>query len=260
MTPVFNKNHKPINLKEEINKGGEGTIYCVDDNTVAKIYHAKALTPEKEAKIKAILAKKINIEGICAPIESLFNENDKFIGYLMPKAKAEKGFELQTCIFNPALLKNKLPDWTRVNLANLSITILEKIKYLHEKDIIIGDINPFNILIKDDKTVFFVDVDSYQVEHFTCPVGTVHFTAPEIQDINSYNSLIRIKEHEYFAVATLLFMIFHAGKTPYSYQGGGNMKDNIKSMNFSFPLGDEDNYLAPQGMWEFIWRDRKSVV
>ena len=125
MTPVFNKNHKPINLKEEINNGGEGTIYCVDDNTVAKIYHAKALTPEKEAKIKAILAKKINIEGICAPIESLFNENDKFIGYLMPKAKAEKGFELQTCIFNPALLKNKLPDWTRVNLANLSITLLE---------------------------------------------------------------------------------------------------------------------------------------
>jgi serine/threonine protein kinase len=255
MTTVYNKNQKPINLKGEINKGGEGTIYGVDDNTVAKVYHPKALTPEKEAKIKAILSKKINFEGICAPIESLFNENNKFIGYLMPKAKADKGFELQTCIFNPALLKNKLPDWTRVNLANLSITILEKIKYLHEKNIIIGDINPFNILIRDDKTVFFVDVDSYQVDNFTCPVGTVHFTAPEIQDINSYNDLIRTKEHEYFAVATLLFMIFHAGKTPYSYQGGGNMKDNIKSMNFSFPLGDEDNYLAPQGMWEFIWSE-----
>ena len=255
MTTVYNKNHKSITLKEEINKGGEGTVYLVDDSTVAKIYHPKSLTVEKEAKIKALLSKKIRFEGICAPLESLYDSKDKFIGYLMPKADAEKGFELQTCIFNPALLKNKLPNWTRLNLVNLSITILEKIKYLHQNGIIIGDINPFNILIKDDKTVFFVDVDSYQVDNFPCPVGTIHFTAPEIQNIESFNKLIRTEEHEYFAVATLLFMIFLSGKTPYSFQGGGNMKENITSMNFSYPLGDEDNYMAPQGMWEFIWSE-----
>ena len=255
MTTVYNKNHKSISLKEEINKGGEGIVYLVDDSTVAKIYHPKSLTVEKEAKIKALLSKKIRFEGICAPLESLYDNKDRFIGYLMPKAEAEKGYELQTCIFNPALLKNKLPNWTRLNLVTLSITILEKIKYLHQNGIIIGDINPFNILIKDDKTVFFVDVDSYQVDNFPCPVGTVHFTAPEIQNIESFNKLIRTEEHEYFAVATLLFMIFLSGKTPYSFQGGGNMKENITSMNFSYPLGDEDNYMAPQGMWEFIWSE-----
>jgi serine/threonine protein kinase len=255
MKTIYNKNHKTISLKEEINKGGEGTVYLVNDTTVAKIYHPKSLTADKEAKIKALLSKKIRFEGICAPLESLYDDKDKFIGYLMPKAEAEKGFELQTCIFNPALLKSKLPSWTRLNLVNLSITILEKIKYLHQNGIIIGDINPFNILIKDDKTVFFVDVDSYQVDNFPCPVGTVHFTAPEIQNIESFNKLIRTEEHEYFAVATLLFMIFLSGKTPYSFQGGGNMKENITSMNFSYPLGDEDNYMAPQGMWEFIWSE-----
>lgn len=255
MKTVYNKNHKSISLKEEINKGGEGTVYLVDDIAVAKIYHSKSLTVDKEAKIKALLSKKIRFEGICAPLESLYDDKDKFIGYLMPKAEAEKGFELQTCIFNPALLKNKLPSWTRLNLVNLSITILEKIKYLHQNGIIIGDINPFNILIKDDKTAFFVDVDSYQVDNFPCPVGTVHFTAPEIQNIESFSKLIRTEEHEYFAVATLLFMIFLSGKTPYSFQGGGNMKENITSMNFSYPLGDEDNYMAPQGMWEFIWSE-----
>lgn len=255
MTTVYNKNHKSISLKEEINKGGEGIVYLVDDSTVAKIYHPKSLTVEKEAKIKALLSKKIRFEGICAPLESLYDNKDRFIGYLMPKAEAEKGYELQTCIFNPALLKNKLPNWTRLNLVTLSITILEKIKYLHQNGIIIGDINPFNILIKDDKTVFFVDVDSYQIDNFPCPVGTIHFTAPEIQNIESFNKLVRTEEHEYFAVATLLFMIFLAGKTPYSFQGGGNMKENITSMNFSYPLGDEDNYMAPQGMWEFIWSE-----
>lgn len=252
---VYNKNQKTIILKAEINKGGEGTVYLVDEDTVAKIYHSKSLTVEKEEKIKALLSKKIRFEGICAPLESLYDNKDRFIGYLMPKAKAEKGYELQTCIFNPALLKNKLPNWTRLNLVTLSITILEKIKYLHQNGIIIGDINPFNILIKDDKTVFFVDVDSYQIDNFPCPVGTIHFTAPEIQNIESFNKLVRTEEHEYFAVATLLFMIFLAGKTPYSFQGGGNMKENITSMNFSYPLGDEDNYMAPQGMWEFIWSE-----
>jgi len=255
MKTVYNKNDKAIILKDELGKGGEGTIYSVDTKTVAKIYHTKSLTPEKEGKIKALIAKKIRLEGICAPIESLFDERGHFVGYLMPKANAESGFELQTCVFNPALLKLKLADWDRINLANLSISILEKIKLLHENDIIIGDINPFNILIKDDKTVYFVDVDSYQVDNYPCPVGTVHFTAPEIQNVDSFNKLIRTKEHEYFAVATLLFMIFHAGKTPFSFQGGGNMKENIISMNFSYPLGDEDNYLAPQGMWEFIWSE-----
>ena len=255
MKTVYNKNDKAIILKDELGKGGEGTIYSVDTKTVAKIYHTKSLTPEKEGKIKALIAKKIRLEGICAPIESLFDERGHFVGYLMPKANAESGFELQTCVFNPALLKLKLADWDRINLANLSISILEKIKLLHDNDIIIGDINPFNILIKDDKTVYFVDVDSYQVDNYPCPVGTVHFTAPEIQNVDSFNKLIRTKEHEYFAVATLLFMIFHAGKTPFSFQGGGNMKENIISMNFSYPLGDEDNYLAPQGMWEFIWSE-----
>ncbi len=255
MKTVYNKNDKAIMLKDELGKGGEGTIYSVDTKTVAKIYHTKSLTPEKEGKIRALIAKKIRLEGICAPIESLFDERGHFVGYLMPKANAESGFELQTCVFNPALLKLKLADWDRINLANLSISILEKIKLLHDNDIIIGDINPFNILIKDDKTVYFVDVDSYQVDNYPCPVGTVHFTAPEIQNVDSFNKLIRTKEHEYFAVATLLFMIFHAGKTPFSFQGGGNMKENIISMNFSYPLGDEDNYLAPQGMWEFIWSE-----
>ena len=255
MKTVYNKNDKAIILKDELGKGGEGTIYSVDTKTVAKIYHTKSLTPEKEGKIRALIAKKIRLEGICAPIESLFDERGHFVGYLMPKANAESGFELQTCVFNPALLKLKLADWDRINLANLSISILEKIKLLHDNDIIIGDINPFNILIKDDKTVYFVDVDSYQVDNYPCPVGTVHFTAPEIQNVDSFNKLIRTKEHEYFAVATLLFMIFHAGKTPFSFQGGGNMKENIISMNFSYPLGDEDNYLAPQGMWEFIWSE-----
>ena len=92
MKTVYNKNDKAIMLKDELGKGGEGTIYSVDTKTVAKIYHTKSLTPEKEGKIRALIAKKIRLEGICAPIESLFDERGHFVGYLMPKANAESGF------------------------------------------------------------------------------------------------------------------------------------------------------------------------
>ena len=256
MTKTFyTKNGNAIILSEELGKGGEGSVYSVDSQTVAKIYNTKSLTAEKQGKILSMIEKKIKVKGICVPTEAIYNENKKFIGYLMPKADVEKGFEMQTCVFNPELLKKKFPKWTRINLVNLSLSILNKIKVLHDNNIIIGDINPFNILIKDDNSIFFVDTDSYQVDNYVCPVGTVHFTAPEIQNIENFSKLIRTKDHEYFAVASLLFMIFHPGKSPYAFQGGGNIKENIMSMNFSYPLGDEDNYLAPQGMWEYIWNE-----
>lgn len=256
MTKTFyTKNGKAIILSEELGKGGEGSVYSVDSQTVAKIYNTKSLTSEKQGKILSMIEKKIKVKGICVPTEAIYNENKKFIGYLMPKADVEKGFEMQTCVFNPELLKKKFPKWTRINLVNLSLSILNKIKVLHDNNIIIGDITPFNILIKDDNSIFFVDTDSYQVDNYVCPVGTVHFTAPEIQNIENFSKLIRTKDHEYFAVASLLFMIFHPGKSPYAFQGGGNIKENIMSMNFSYPLGDEDNYLAPQGMWEYIWNE-----
>jgi len=252
---VYTANKQKISLSEEIGKGGEGTVYSIDKNIVAKIYNIRSLTQEKQSKILALIKKNIKIRGVCLPIESLFDEKERFIGYTMPKATANKGYEMQTCIFNPKLLEIKFPNWTRINLVNLSLTILHKIQILHENNIIIGDINPFNILINNDEEVSFVDTDSYQVDNYPCPVGSVHFTAPEIQNINSFSEIIRTKEHEYFAIATLLFMIFLPGKSPYAFQGGGNIKEDIITMNFSYPLGDEDNYLAPQGMWEYIWNE-----
>ncbi len=252
---VYYQNGEEIILKEEIGKGGEGIIFSIDSNIVAKIYTLNSLNEQKKQKLNLLIEKKLQFKGICLPLNALYNTSKEFIGYTMPRANVPKGFELQTCVFNPELLKLKFPSWNRLNLVNLSISILEKIEYLHANNIIIGDINPFNILINTDLEVYFVDTDSYQVENLPCPVGTVHFTAPEIQDTDNFSNLIRNKEHEYFAVATLLFMIFLPGKSPYAFQGGGDVKENIKSMNFSYPLGDEDNYMAPQGMWEFIWSE-----
>lgn len=92
---------------------------------------------------------------------------------------------------------------------------MKKVDYLHERNIILGDINPANILVVSPKEVYFVDTDSYQIENFPCPVGTDNFTAREIQGKN-YAEFLHMMGNEYFALATLLFMIIVPGKPPYS--------------------------------------------
>lgn len=134
----------------------------------------------------------------------------------------------------------------------LCVTILEKIKYLHSRNIIIGDINPANILVVSPQEVYFVDTDSYQIEDFPCPVGTINYTAPEIQR-KRFPEFLRTMGNENFAIATLLFMIMLPGKPPYSQQGGEDPIANIVNMDFSYPFGESSNRKTPDGPWRYIW-------
>jgi hypothetical protein len=134
----------------------------------------------------------------------------------------------------------------------LSISWLEKVIELHRYNIFIGDVNPLNFLIKSEYEIYFVDTDSYQIEDFPCPVGMANFTAPEIQG-KDFASFLRTPDHEFFAIATLLFMILLPGKPQYSHQGGGDPIKNIKKGQFSYPLGEKSDKKTPDGPWRFIW-------
>lgn len=239
----------PIKLESKVAAGGEGIIYTTNTPYVAKIYKKENNTKRKYEKIKLMLSKKIECEGVCYPVAALYNSNKEFVGYMMPKAK---GKELQKSIFiKPLFLKN-FPNWKKRDTVELCITILEKIKYLHDRNIVMGDINPANILVVSPKEVYLVDTDSYQVEDFPCPVGTNNYTAPEIQR-KHFSDFLRTMGNENFAVATLLFMIMLPGKPPYSQQGGDDPINNIIKMDFSYPFGDSSNKKTPDGPWRYIW-------
>ena len=240
----------PVRLTKELGAGGEATIYTTNTPFVAKIYKESTNTRRKHEKIKRMLSKPIECEGICYPVAEAFNANKEFVGYLMPAAK---GKELQRSIFlvKQLFLKN-FPGWKKRDTVELCITILEKIKYLHDRNIIMGDINPANILVVSPREVYFVDTDSYQIEDFPCPVGTINYTAPEIQR-KHFGDFLRSFGNEYFAVATLLFMIMLPGKPPYSQQGGEDPIANIINMDFSYPFGDNSNKKTPDGPWRYIW-------
>ncbi len=239
-----------IRLGPKVNSGGEGCIYETEiSNIVAKIYRPEKVDRAKYEKLTRMMTKNIDCDGVCFPLAVVYNTRGEFVGYLMKKAQ---GRELQKSVFIPQLLKKHFPDWTKRETVMLCITILKKLCYLHDRNIVLGDINPNNILVVSPTEVYFVDTDSYQIEGFPCPVGTINFTAPEIQR-KKFDTFLRTIGNERFAVATLLFMIMLPGKPPYALQGGENQIDNIINGDFAYASGERSNGRAPEGVWRFCW-------
>ena len=246
---VYTSNGTVI-LTKELGAGGEAIVYETDTQYVAKLYKPETITVRKYEKMKLMLSKDIECPGVCYPVDILYNSHEEFVGFLMPRAK---GIEIQKSVFGPKpLFQKKFPGWKKRDTVELCVTILKKIKYLHDRNIIMGDINPANILVVSPTEVYFVDTDSYQVEDFPCPVGTINYTAPEIQK-KHFVDFLRTMGNENFAVATLLFMIMLPGKPPYSQQGGEDPVSNIMRMDFSYPFGDSSNKKTPEGPWRYIW-------
>lgn len=239
----------PVVLQEQIASGGEGILYKTSSGEAAKIYFAEKLTARREAKLRRMLSRPLRCDGICYPTAPLLNDAGQFVGFLMPLGK---GTELQRSVFVKPLFLKTFPDWRKRDTVELCITLLRKIEFLHQNGILIGDVNPRNILVSSPREVCFVDVDSMQVEEFPCPVGTVTFTAPEIQH-REFNTFLRTLGNENFAIATLLFMVMLPGKPPYSQQGGASLADNIEGADFSYPLGSSSNRKTPPGPWRYAW-------
>lgn len=259
---VFLENGKSFTLGKILGRGGEGCVYELSNSDkVAKIYFQGKVTNLLKEKISRMASSKLCISGVCWPEVWVLNDLRQNVGYVMPKAR---GFPLATSVFQPQLLKVKFPSWTKKDLVQLAITIFEKINHLHRKNVILGDINENNILVVSPEEVYFVDVDSYQIEGFPCPVGTQLFCAPEILVKNreykekygrerKFSSFLRTKQEEYFAIATLLFRILVPGKPPYSQTGDESITENIMEMNFPYQCGEHNACGVPLGKWRFIW-------
>ena len=111
---------------------------------VAKIYFKENNTAYKFQKIKLMTSKNIKYKSICFSTNFLFNDKGEFVGYLMPKAS---GKQLDKSLFIKPLFEKHFSQWNKKDTIALCLSILNKIKFLHLKNVILGDINPhFNCL------------------------------------------------------------------------------------------------------------------
>ena len=252
---VCTENGKAYTLGRLISSGGEGSVYATDvQGRVAKIYNEKSCTARLREKIRLMTAGRLNFKGICFPLEVLNNSKGEFTGFIMEEAKGRT----LTCLKMPQRdFENAFPTWKKDDLVCLSISILKKIKYLHDHNVLMGDISLKNIMFVSPYEVYFIDTDSYQYGSYPCSVGTDEFVAPELFG-RDLDSVMRTEGNENFSVATLLFMLMMQGKQPYAHQGGSQSAADIKAMIFAYGTGERPVpgnvwELQPIGAWRYIW-------
>jgi len=157
-------------------------------------------------------------------------------------------------LFSKSRVAKYFTSMTRIELANFALSFLDQVAFLHAHNILIGDINPLNILIqRDDPTKsWLIDTDSFQIDELPCPVGTDLFTPPHLQGKNFAHTLRSVGD-ESFSVAIMLFMILMMGKHPYAVVGGASPADNIKRRLFPYPKKSGKQAKIPVGVWGYIW-------
>lgn len=267
---VYNDNESYL-LGKLLGQGGEGTIYEVSDNLVAKIYNEEHLTNNRYEKLKLMVETPFTIaksKKICWPLKLLFDKNDCFVGYLMRKAPSNYKTIGESVInitkkevldYYPAL-----KNWNRKSLVGLCKSIAYVFKELHDNGLVVGDINGGNILVDLDdnkgNSILFVDTDSFQVGPYPCPVGVTVFTSPEIyrrekQKQLSYGTFLRTIQDDEYALASLLFQILMFGQVPFNGKGADDELEALMEYNFAFRTDDNSGADTPDGPYRMIWNN-----
>lgn len=269
---IAGKSHT-VRLHKELGKGGEAIVYEIDSdnlpaNFIAKIYQNKkdegkevaypAYTLDKlKSFCKAKLQNPYN-DYIAMPRALLYNNKKECIGFLMQKAQ---GFPIDRILSGGKMRERcGYGNVTMTHLLKICRNFLILLNYLHSKRVLVGDINPHNIMINTQCEVFLIDCDSYQVGRYPCPVATPDFLHPRHRK-NDMKETLRDMNDECYAMSVLLFQILTLGCHPYTCIGDAEREDNAKNMRFVYApreLGGDES-LIPKGAKKFWSRMPKEI-
>lgn len=228
-------NDKPVKLCKLIGSGGEGKVYEINDEIVAKIYNRERLTKTIIEKISTMCKKRVSDYSICWPINEVKNHENFIVGYTMKKCV---GKPISTLYRGSLNTKKMYPDFKDEDCIYLCLKILSKIQKLHRNNILLGDINDRNFSINSKREVFLIDTDSYQIEDYACDVGTIGYVAPELKD-GILASTLRTFEDEGYAVAVFVFRTLMQGHFPFAQVGtDSDYLQLIKKQQFPYFLND----------------------
>ena len=204
-----------------LGKGGEGAVFAVNDQDVAKIYHINDRTSEKSRKLEHMVSLNVSHTRAAWPKEVL-NENGAFVGFIMPRVENCKEinevYQAGQQIGNLAF---------RIAVAHYLCDAVEEI---HRAGQVCGDLNPKNVLARRNGTVILVDTDSFHIQNpanenrpFRCDKALADYVAPELQPkmkngqtLNAAPLPTFTKETDRFAVAIHIFALLMNGCHPFA--------------------------------------------
>ena len=196
----------------------------------------------REQKLRLICSRPIRSPCVAWPRAVLYDELRRFVGVLIPRVD---GVPLGAFASHAELLKNRFPLWTRYDLIKLCLHLAGSVEILHRHGVILGDLHPGNVIVSDNDSVCWVDVDSMQIEDYPCTVGTERFRAPELH--GNYGGFLRTCSHDAYALSVLLFMTLTLGLSPFSRQGGeGDMRESARKGELPYAFA---SYKPPAGIY-----------
>jgi hypothetical protein len=143
-------------------QGGEGAVY-VKGSTAYKIY-ANPTRAIPLAKIDELSV--LDQPNIIRPLDLILDGKNTPVGYSM--RSVEKAHAL--CQLFPKAFRQR-NNLTPEHMLRLVLRLHAGVSYVHDKGILIVDLNESNFLVSADfSEVFFVDVDSYQTPSFPATV------------------------------------------------------------------------------------------
>lgn len=235
-------------LREAISDGGQGYIYKGTGGKLFKIYKKESFTEAAIKKLEAMVSKEHNLsDNICWPEALIFEPSEKRlpVGFSMVNVNAKEANipTLEQLVNNPAYHGE---EWNRKNFLLVCINMIDLFIQLHNSGILMGDVNPRNILVDEDCNVFFIDVDSYQFDEYICPVGMPEYVSPRIHKLGgAYSEIKRTEEDERYAIITLIYRTLFLNALPFPI--GENVSNSIRNYRFRFGEG------YAEGDDQYIW-------
>ncbi len=170
----------------EIGRGGEGSVFKLNESKCFKLLFPSNQSELKYQKILALCDKARAIDltsystQLALPEKPGYSvdEDRKVVGYSMKKMSDLK-------LFNSVLYDLKSKKFLHLKNDKEAIDLIEEVfsilKLLHENKIILGDVNPENIQINGAGKVCVMDVDSAKVgEMPSCGLAREEYNCPEI--------------------------------------------------------------------------------
>jgi DNA-binding helix-hairpin-helix protein with protein kinase domain len=251
---LFDSAGRPVRLASEIDRGGEGVVWQLGDtpDRVAKIYHS--LTSERAEKLLAMVARRDDVLAKVAawPVDTLHRGADGgaagIAGFVMPRADGRQVHVL----YGPKSRVAAFPQAHWAFLVQAAANLARAFAQVHDRQIVVGDVNHGNCLVSDRATVTMIDCDSFQIEHggrcFPCGVGVETHVPPELQG-RDLTGVRRMRNHDAFGLAVLLFQMLFMGRHPFSgrYQGRQEMPipRSIREHRFAYGPGAARRGMRP---------------
>lgn len=207
-----------LTIGKKLGEGGEGVVFTTNERSdvVAKIY-SRPLTSLQISKLEQMVyAGDEALGSVAAWPTSMLYEGTQPVGFTMPLLTSQHPLH---DLFGPRRRQALFPNAHWSFLVHTGINLSRAFEVLHDRNVVVGDVNSNNVVIFRDSTARLIDCDSFQIRSngtvFRCNVGVAEYQPPELQG-GDFSRIDRLPQHDLFGLAVMIFQLLFVGKHPFA--------------------------------------------